>query len=216
MAYERVSLIRRVIDGLPAPEAGKTAAFYMDDSKGAPSGFGMWVTAGGAKNFMLYRKVKGRPERIKLGRYPDISPEQARTKAAKINGQIAEGHNPAERQRLAKGEITLGELFQDYIARYAVPHGIKTVDDMKANFARYLGELKAEPRKKHGREKTKPAGAVNWEKRKPSTLTRDTVDEFHKSLAKSSGKYTANRALQLLRAVLNWGIQNRVSRPPAA
>ena len=209
MAYERKNFTKRVIEALPAP-VGKTAAFYMDDSKSAPSGFGLWVTAGGAKNFMLYRKVKGRPERIKLGPFPDMTVEQARTKATKINGQIAEGHNPAERERAAKGELTLGDLFKDYIARHAIPHGVKTVEDMKANWARYIGELKKEPKKKHGKEKVKPEGAVNWEKRKPTTLTRDMVDEWHKALAKGSGKYTANRSLQLLRAVLNWGIQNRV------
>ncbi len=210
MAYERISFTKRSIEGLSGPEAGNTAIFYMDDSKGAPSGFGLWVTAGGAKSFMLYRKVKGRPERIKLGRFPDMTLEQARTKATKINGQIAEGHNPAERARAAKGEPTLGELFKDYIERHAVPHGVKTIDDMKANWARYMGELKKEPRKKHGREKSKPSGAVNWDNRRPSTLNRDEVDALHKALAKGCGDYTANRAIQLLRAVLNWGIQNRV------
>lgn len=210
MAYGRINVTKRAIEALPLPNPEKTAAFYMDASKSAPTGFGLWVTAGGAKNFMVYRKVNGRPERIKIGRVEDLSIEQARKLAAKINGQIAEGVNPAERKRAARGEITLGEVFGEYLDRYAIPQGIKTVSNMQADFARYLGELKAVPRKKHGREKIKPAGAVNWERRKLSTITRADVQKWHAALAKSSGRYAANRALQLLRAIINWGIKTNL------
>jgi site-specific recombinase XerD len=210
MAYGRISLTKRAIDTLPLPESGKTAAFYMDASKSAPNGFGLWVTAGGAKNFMVYRKVNGRPERIKIGSCADLSVEQARKLAAKVNGQIAEGVNPAERKRAARGEITLGEVFREYLDRYAIPQGIKTVGAMRDDFARYLGELKDEPRKKHGRDKVKPAGAVNWERRKPSTITRTEVQKWHAAIAKSSGHYAANRALQLLRAFLNWSLKTHL------
>ncbi len=41
-------------------------------------------------------------------------------------------------------------------------------------------------------------------------MFRDRNFKWHKALAKSSGHYAANRALQLLRAILNWGIKNRV------
>lgn len=39
---------------------------------------GIRVTSNGTKSFVFYKKVDGRPERVTLGRCPDLKMEQAR------------------------------------------------------------------------------------------------------------------------------------------
>lgn len=209
MASGRINFTIKAIEALPLPPSGKVA-YYFDKSREAPAGFGLWVTPKGAKTFMLYRKIGGRPERIKIGRYGDGTIEQARNQADKLIGKIAEGVNPADAKRAARGQLGLGALFDQYLADYAIPNGVKTVEAMRADFVRYLGDLKPQAKKKHGRDKTKPKGSVDWQHRKPSTLTKADIQRWHTGLSKGSGHYAANRALQLLRAVINWGIKTRL------
>jgi integrase len=73
---------------------------------------------------------------------------------------------------------------------------------MKENYAVYLGKLDA-PKKKHGRERVKPEGAVDWSKRKISAITHKDVSKLHHQLGTKTGKTIANRVVELLRAVFN-------------
>ena len=209
MAMNRINFTKKSIEALSLPEPGKLA-YYFDSGGDAPAGFGMWVTGKGIKTFMVYRKINGRPERMMIGRYPDLTIEQARKQAQKLIGKIAEGLNPADAKRAARGQLGLGAIFDAYINEYAIPKKVKTIAAMRADFARYLGELKPNQKKKHGRERTKPQGSVNWQNRKPSSLTAMEIKRWHAALAKGSGPYAANRALQLLRAVINWGINAKL------
>jgi integrase len=183
---KRINFIIEAIKGLRPPATGVN--YYYDANKSAPPGFGLWVTAGGAKTFMLYRKVHGRPERIKVGRFSDLSIEQARKLAEIYIGEIATGGNPNDKKRTARGELTLGALFAEYIERHAKVQ-TKRWREAEADFRRYLS---------------------SWAPRKPSTLTRDDVQRWHASLGTKRGRYVANRALQLLRAVINWGVATRL------
>ena len=60
------------------------------------------VSPKGAKTFYMYRRIDGRPERIRLGPWPDLKVRKARRKAEKVNGEIADGHNPADKNRAAR------------------------------------------------------------------------------------------------------------------
>ena len=108
------------------PEERKTFAFtetrlrnlnaplereYYADTR--TRGFKLAVYRSGAKAFLIYRRVHGRPERIFIGRWPDLSVEQARKIAEQMNGLIAKGENPAQQQRQKKLEGTLSNLFED-------------------------------------------------------------------------------------------------------
>jgi integrase len=186
VASERINFTVKALAALRSAAAGKIV-YYFDTSRSAPRGFGVWVTAGGAKTFMLYRKVNGRPERIKLGAFPDMSIEQARKRAYQFNAEIAGGLNPNDARRKARGELTLRALFNDYLEEYA-KHQTKTWPEIEANFRRYLED---------------------WANRKLSAIRREDVQRWHAALGKRRGKYVANRALQLLRAVLNWGLKSK-------
>jgi hypothetical protein len=93
---------------------------YYADSR--TRGFKLAVYLSGAKTFLIYRRVHGRPERIFIGRWPDLDVEQARKIAEQMNGLIAKGENPAQQQRQQKLEGTLSNLFERYLELHARPH----------------------------------------------------------------------------------------------
>jgi len=89
----RINFTKAAINALPVPKAGKRTTYL--NSKTA--GLQLRITSNEIITFSVYRRIKGGgPERITLGRYPDMTIEQARRKAAEINSDIANDLNPSE------------------------------------------------------------------------------------------------------------------------
>ena len=101
----RLNFTKRALDRLTLPSEG-VAYFYDTDTKGLAISVGKT----GRKSFLLYRKIQGRPERVKIGRYPDATIEQARKTVAALNADIAQALNPAESMRARRSEITLADF----------------------------------------------------------------------------------------------------------
>ena len=178
----KFNFTKAAIESLPTPQVGKRAEYW--DAK--QIGLQIRITAAGSKTYYVKRRIQGgQPERILLGRCDALTIEQARNKAAEISAEIANGKNPAEVKRGKKSELTLGELFEEYIERHAIPKGKKSVSDMHDNFRRYLS---------------------HWKNRKLSTITKVDIGKHHAKLGKEIGVHTANRTLELLRAIFNKGI----------
>lgn len=96
--------------------------------------FGLRVSAGGAKTWMLQRRVYGQPRRVKIGRYPAVSVAAAREEARRISGLIEAGKDPAPAERDAKmAALEVGEVWG--VGRKINAHltgtGIKTVLDLR-------------------------------------------------------------------------------------
>lgn len=159
------------------PEKGKREYYY--DTK--TQGLSLCVTSSKKKTFFIYRKIEGRPERIKLERYPGMSIEQARGRASEVNASISKGGNPAQIRRSGREEITLGELFDSYLTLHAKKHKISWLEDEK-QFNRYLSD---------------------WRKRKLSSIRKIDIHKLHQKVGSANGKYAANRLLALLSALFN-------------
>ena len=65
------------------------------------------VTETGAKVWYLYRRVNGRSERIRLGRFPELGVQTARKLAEGKNADIVKGVNTQDMERSARDEMTL-------------------------------------------------------------------------------------------------------------
>jgi integrase len=209
MAIAKINFTKNALLALPGTSKGKRLTYYDARMRGLH----VQVTSNGVKTFYVRRKVSGRSERFLIGRFPDLTIEQARAKAASIHASLAIGDNPAEARRKLKGEMTLGQLFDEYESRYLIPKQKKSADELRCNYERYLGELSPSPRNKHGRERKKPTGSVNWHRRKLSSVSREDVRRLHTKIGVSIGRTTANRVLQLLRAMYNHAIRwNLLSR----
>lgn len=177
----RFNFTKASIVALPYPEKG-TAWYYDEKVSGL-----MMAVGTKSKTFYLYRKVQGRPERIKIGAWPDLSVDQARGKAMELNTLIAQGQNPANQKRSAKSEITFGEFFLEYMEKHAKPHK-KTWSEDEGTYHRYL------------------EGLAN---RKLSSIVHADLLRIHHSVGDKKGIYAANRMMALVRTMFklakDWG-----------
>ena len=154
---------------------------YVYDTK--TPGLALMVTDNGAKGFYLYRKVNGRPQRVRLGGFPGISIEQARRLAAATTAQIASGVDPMEQKRLARtAGMTVGGLWDWFLTNHAKPRKRSWRDDE----VRYNKHIK-------------PA----LEHRPIAKLARADVAALHRKLAKDHAVATANRVVALISAMFN-------------
>ncbi|MBN1554210.1 MAG: site-specific integrase [Phycisphaerae bacterium] len=174
---EKINFTQNAIEKLPLPKTGRT---YYADAKTPGLVLAVWDS--GVKAFELYKRIAGRPTRLKIGRYPQVTVEQARKEIARLSGQIAQGKNPAESRRKARAETTVGELFALYLNGHAKPHK-RTWQGDQDQFDRYL---------------------VPWTARKLSQIRKADVAALHAKVGKDNGPYAANRLLAMLSAMFNY------------
>ena len=111
----RINFTKDALASIRRPAHGARAVYH--DAK--TTGLQVRVTSAGIKTFSLFRRTKGgQPERITLGRFPDMTVEQARKLAARVNAEIEEGSNPADVKRAHKSEPTLADFFKEYGERH--------------------------------------------------------------------------------------------------
>jgi hypothetical protein len=99
------------IKSLPRPANKQQRSYYYDEKV---RGLAIAVSPLGKKTFLPYRTVSGRPERVNIGPFEDLSIEQARKRAEEMNGAIALGENPAAKRRAIRDEATVAEAFATY------------------------------------------------------------------------------------------------------
>ncbi len=105
-------LTKRVVDALQPDPAGRDVIHF----DGEIPGLGVRVKPSGVKSYVLkYRNKFGHPRRFTFARVGDLTPEQARTKATKLRGAIADGADPASERQAAKGAMTVAELCDEYL-----------------------------------------------------------------------------------------------------
>src|SRR5258708_24969544 len=117
---ERLNLTKKEIDALPTPKEKRTIVYDTQTR-----GLGVMVQPTGHKSYFWFRKVRGYPTWQTIGAFPDLTVEQARTRAAEYNSKLArwkadnfEGDDPFKQRR----DLTLGELVADYVERQGKPH----------------------------------------------------------------------------------------------
>lgn len=111
------------VKSLPAPDRGSKITYFGGAMLGgvqAPPGFGVRVTAGGAKAFVLNYVAGGRERRLTIGQYGTWTPAEAVKRARELRQQIDDGVDPlADKRPVAEPEpvVTVEKVLQDYIAR---------------------------------------------------------------------------------------------------
>lgn len=72
--------------------------FVWDDGPKSVKGFGLKVTKAGNKIYVMQYRIAGRrtPKRVTIGRHGALTPDQSRSIARNLAGQIATGGDPAE------------------------------------------------------------------------------------------------------------------------
>lgn len=188
----KINFTKLRIEALPIPAAagGGFARNYYRDERAA--GLVLCVTSAGSKTFEFYKRVAGRPTRVKIGHFPDLSVEQARNAAARLAGEIAQGGNPAEKRRVARGEMTLQELFDHYIEAHAKPHKRTWEEDVR-QFELHLSGLR---NRKLSSIRHADIQALHARAARESVQTKEVNGKVRKRTI--GGPYGANRLLALV------------------
>jgi hypothetical protein len=113
----RFNFTKTALAALAAPPAGRRAIYWDTKTRGLM----LLVTAGGVKTFYVRRKLSGRSERICIGRLSEWTLQRARASADEINAACGRGENPADTVRTKRSEMTLDDLFNQYMERNG-PH----------------------------------------------------------------------------------------------
>ncbi|MFT6510802.1 MAG: integrase [Parvibaculaceae bacterium] len=178
---DRFNFTKKALLALPAPPKGVRHA-YKDERV---QGLIIRITATGQKTFQLYQKYQGRPVRVTLGTFPDMTIERARSEATKAKGDLAGGTNPNVAKNQLRKEITLRELFDLYMERYS--------------------RIEKKSWKYDEREINKFVS--HWFNRKISDISKYEIITLHLKIKEENGLYQANRMLERLRSMYNKSIE---------
>ena len=83
------------------------------------AGFGVRVSPGGRKTFMVRYRLGARYRRVKLGVYPELSLSDARRRARQVVGEVASDRDPAQARRDARLAPTFEVLANLYLEKHA-------------------------------------------------------------------------------------------------
>jgi integrase len=125
----------KIVAGLPSPAKGNKVHFFSGatlQGKKAPSGFGVRVTSGGAKSFVLFHRHDGRKYLETLGRWDEndkggsLSVRDAIVRAEGVVKSLGSGRRedprPARTRRLQDGNkpegMTVADMLDQFVERY--------------------------------------------------------------------------------------------------
>jgi len=179
---EPIKLTKTLVEGLPF---SPTKQVFIRDTE--LTGFGVRVGKS-TKTYFVEKRVHGKNVRKIIGNAEHIAPDEARKKAQKVLGMMADGVNPveADKEKRAKSE-TLEGAFKQYLkVRQLKPSTISSMEYMvKQMFA-------------------------DWEKKPLNDITRDMVQKRHQRMAAENGKVHADNSMRALRTIFNFAIAQYV------
>jgi integrase len=124
MAEKRAKLGEETIKKLPVPATGNKVFYFAGDvlqGAAAPRGFGVRVTAAGARSFVLNYRIRGHEFRYTIGAWPDWSALKAVREARSLRQRIDRGENPLDDRKPEVEGRTVSDVLDDFIERYAKP-----------------------------------------------------------------------------------------------
>lgn len=227
----RLDFTIREIESLTAPASGR---LELKDTK--VPGLYLRVTPNGVKTFSYVGRAKGssRVERLTLGKFPAVKPEEARRRATQLAGELAGGKSVASAAREKRGELTVEQLkelyfghlrahtrapgqFETLYTLYIGPHfGSRRLSEIKpGDVTKWLRGLPDEILRRRAEKAAALRAAAEARrreilKRRAEAGRRFGPDPKPKraplSEGRVTGKRTSNRAYDALRAMFNWAM----------
>lgn len=185
-AAQKRKLTKRSIEAVPSPNG--TERIVLNDSE--VKGFSIRISKG-ARTFYLYRWIGGRPQRIKLGCYPELAPEAARKLAEKFNGEVAQGKDLAADRRRRRQPNRTDPTLQEVFLHTLEQHWKATCRTWK------------EQQRLYSTYTPKP-----WGRRHLSSVSKIDVLERHRAIGKGNGPYVANRWRGVLHRLFEVAIED--------
>jgi integrase len=106
---------------LPVPTRGNRIIYFAGatiQGAKAPRGFGVRVTAAGARAFILNYRLRGREYRFTIGAWPDWSVLKAVREARHLRQRVDRGENPLEDRTPPPAIKVVSTVLDEFITRY--------------------------------------------------------------------------------------------------
>lgn len=188
------------IKKLPIPEkkpdgrAGEQ--WYSDSNKHSTPKLRLRVSSTGKKTWYYLAKIDGQSQKIRLGAYPDVNPDDARKRRVTLAGEITNGLNPkteraSKREESQKRATTLRDAYDLHLSndelRPATLKGYRQCFTSKVN------------------------GLARWMDKPITDITRQSAKDWYTARLKQT-KSGALLDLRYLRAVINTAIDDGKDR----
>jgi integrase len=188
-AARNPNLNEATIKALPIPDKGNRVHYFagaMLQGAAVPRGFGVRVTAGGARSFVLNYRHRGRERRITIGQYPDWSALRAVREARELRQRVDRGEDPLHDRRLpapaSEAPKTVGEVLDDFVERHV--SGLRTARSVESAIQRLA----------------KPViGQIGI-----YDMRRRHIAEMLDKIEDQAGPVQADRVLAYVRKAFNW------------
>lgn len=182
-----MKITNTAVSRISPPEKGYS--LHWDD---ALSGFGVRVTAAGARSYIAEARVNGKTRRVTIGKHGTFTADEARQIAKGKLGDMARNIDPtAERRRRKVESQTLGEFAEDYVTNRQTRAGKPLKERTKADIRRHLKTT-----------------FDDWSGQPVSKITRDMVASRYSALCRRSVAQ-GNQAMRILRSLIEWAKASR-------
>lgn len=186
-------LTKRVVDSIKADPARQVD--YWDQT--LPR-FGLRVSPGGRKTWIVFYRHNGRARRMTLGVHPHTSLAEARDKADDALHKVDHGGDPASTKVEERKAETFAELAHEYVERHA---------KKKRSGHEDIRLLYGSPHKKKTGKRPHEPIVKRWGAMKAKDITRRDVRALLDDIA-DRAPIMANRTLALVRKMFNFAIEH--------
>lgn len=136
-------LSEKTIKQLPAPAKGNSVVYFAGaviQGAKAPRGFGVRVTASGARAFILNYRIRGLEYRYTIGAWPDWSPLRAVREARIQRQRIDRGENPLDDRKPIPKTKTVTDVLDEFVTRYvrSSERPLRSADHIESAFNRLV------------------------------------------------------------------------------
>ena len=183
------NLSEETIKRLRAPAKGNSITYFAGaiiQGAKAPRGFGVRVTAAGARAFILNYRLRGREHRFTIGAWPDWSALKAVREARNLRQRVDRGEDPLKDRAPTPTMKSVSSVIDDFMTRYVrnKERPLRSADQIQSAFDRLV-----KPR----------IGKIGVYE-----LRRSHVAEMLDKVEDETGPVQADRVRAYLRKALSW------------
>src|SRR5450755_2701057 len=139
----RGKLNEETIKQLPVPRKGNRVTYFagaMIQGAKAPRGFGVRVTAAGARAFVLNYRLRGREHRFTIGAWPDWSALKAVRDARDLRQRVDRGEDLLKDRAPPTAVKSVSDVLEDFMTRYVrnKERPLRSADHIESAFDRLV------------------------------------------------------------------------------
>ena len=211
-------LTKRIVDAAKPDAEGRRVYLWDTDIKG----YALQVLPTGVMSYVYqYRTPEGRSRRATIAKVGTLTPDQARAKAESLARVVKDGGDPLDAKAKALDALTLNDIFDLYLAGARFAEKADTTRPIdEGRIRRHLRPLlgKTYAHKLTVEDVRRAHAAIRSGKTAVDSKTAKDITPKKRGRVRVTGGDTTGRdCIALLRAILNWAVEEKLAdENPAA